>query len=221
MFIGHFGVAYFVKKKQPDIPLWLLFISVFLLDFIGSIFFLCRIESATLTPTAETNPFLQIKSVIPYSHSLTSAIIISIICFIIFWIIKKRNWAWILPLCIMSHWLLDLIIHLPDLSIFFHSSYKLGFGLYRHLYLTYFLEIILLSSGWLFLDKKNIYSFITILVMIALFSITVFAKQPEFYRTHFFTLTSILVFFAGVLYVFLAWLWEKRNKKYELIELLK
>jgi len=213
MLIGHFGVAYFVKKKQPNIPLWLLFISVILLDFIGSIFFLCKIESATLNSNPGSNVFVQIESDIPYSHSLMGALIISIICFIIFWIIKKRTWAWILPLCIMSHWLLDLIVHLPDLSILFHSSYKLGFGLYRHLYLTYILEIILLLSGWLFLDKKNVYSYITIIVMIALFSMMIFAKQPEFYRAHFFTLTSILVFFGGLLFVFLAYSWEKRNKK--------
>lgn len=213
MLIGHFSVAYFVKKKQAGIPLWVLFISVFLLDFIGAIFFLCRIESATITSTLETNPFLQIKYNILYSHSLIGAIIISIICFIIFWVIKKRTWAWILSLGIISHWILDLIVHLPDLSILFHSRYTFGFGLYRHLFLTYILEIVLLLSGLLFLGRKNIYSYITIIVMIGLFSITIFAKQPEFYRIHFFTLTSIMILLGGVLFVFLAYLWEKRNKK--------
>lgn len=216
MFIGHFSVAYFVKKKHSEIPLWVLFVSVFLLDFIGSVLFLCGIESASLASTFEANPFLQINATIPYSHSLTGALLISVICFFIFWSLKKRTWAWIIPLCIMSHWLLDLIVHMADLSVFFHSSYKMGFGLYRYLYLTYVLEILLLFSGWLLLNKKNLYSYITILVMIALYSITIFAEQPEFYRTHFFTLTAIMGIAGGVLLAFLAFLWEKRNK--ELIE---
>lgn len=210
MFIGHFGVAYFVKKKQPDIPLWLLFISVFLLDFIGSIFFLSGIESATLNSTFGTNIFLQIKANIQYSHSLMGSMIISIICFIIFWKVKKRNWAWIIPLCIISHWLLDLIVHISDLTIFFNNNIRLGFGLYRHLILEYIFEILLLVSGWLFLGNKNTISVITIAIMVALFSMTIFAKQPEFIQKHFFTFMSIMVFLSGLLFIFLANLWEKR-----------
>jgi len=50
MIIGHYGVAYIVKKKASDIPLWLLFASVQFLDISAFSLVLLRIEKASFTP---------------------------------------------------------------------------------------------------------------------------------------------------------------------------
>jgi len=51
MYIGHYGFAFYLKKKANkqkskinEIPLWLIFISVQLIDFLCFIFILLEIE---------------------------------------------------------------------------------------------------------------------------------------------------------------------------------
>ena len=49
-----------------------------------------------------------------------------------------------------SHWLLDLVVHVPDLPLYDNSA-KVGFGLWRHVMLSFPLELILLTIGaWLY-----------------------------------------------------------------------
>jgi len=57
MFIGHYGLGYgyVVKKKTQELPLWLLFVSVQLLDLAAFTFVLMGIEKATYNPS--DNPF--------------------------------------------------------------------------------------------------------------------------------------------------------------------
>ena len=49
-----------------------------------------------------------------------------------------------------SHWLLDLIVHVPDLPLYDNTA-KVGFGLWRHVTLCFPLELIVLGLGaWLY-----------------------------------------------------------------------
>ena len=45
-----------------------------------------------------------------------------------------------------SHWLLDLVVHIPDLPLI-GNHYKVGFGLWRHLWLSFPLELVVLWGG--------------------------------------------------------------------------
>jgi hypothetical protein len=45
-----------------------------------------------------------------------------------------------------SHWLLDLVVHVPDLPLYDDSA-KVGLGLWRHVALSFPLELILLGLG--------------------------------------------------------------------------
>jgi len=45
-----------------------------------------------------------------------------------------------------SHWVLDLIVHTPDLPLYDNSA-KVGFGLWRHIILSFPLELIVLVLG--------------------------------------------------------------------------
>jgi len=209
MFIGHYGIAYIVKKKASAIPLWLLFTSVQLLDIIAFTLILLGIEKASYVPN--DNPFFRNLLDLPYSHSLSGALIISAIVFIIFRVMGKKTWAWILGLCVLSHWVIDLIVHTPDLSIFFGSS-KVGLGLWHYPILTYIIEIAFVFTGWLLL-KKNIYSYVLLIVMVGAFTGMVFAEEPLIFREHFALRTSI-VLIANLLFVFIAYLWDRKNKKY-------
>ena len=207
MFIGHYGVAYIVKKKASGIPLWLLFASVQLLDIIAFSLVLLGIEKASYTPS--DNPFFRNYLDLPYSHSLSGALLVSVIVFIIFWALDKKTWAWFLGFCVLSHWFIDLIVHTPDLSIFF-GSFNVGLGLWHYPFLTYIIEIAIVVTGWVFL-KKNIYAYILLILMVGAFSGMVFAQEPPIFREHYILRTSI-VLIINLLFVFIAYLWDRNTK---------
>jgi len=59
-------------------------------------------------------------------------------------------------LAVASHWLLDLIVHTPDLPLWSDTSLKLGFGLWNNAIATYVLEAaLLLGALWLYLRSTS------------------------------------------------------------------
>src|SRR5579859_2467277 len=119
MFIGHFGLGFGMKKATPTLSLGLIFIAVQFVDLLWPVLLLLDIEHVAITPQGVT-PLDFIDY--PVTHSLLM---------VIFWVIKKnkRN-AIILGLLVVSHWFIDLIVHLPDLPLYPGNSPKVGFGLW-------------------------------------------------------------------------------------------
>lgn len=211
MFIGHYGLGYVVKKKAKDIPLWMLFASVQLLDLIAFTLVLFGIEKASYV--ASDNPFFRNHLVLPYSHSLIGAAIISLIVFMIFRIAGQKQWAWILGLCTLSHWFIDFIVHTNDLSILFTSNIS-GLGLWNYPYLTYAIEISFVLIGWIIVKNKNIFSYILLFLMLASFSGMVFSEEPEAMKHNDVLRTSVVLVSNGM-FILLAYLWERTAKKNE------
>jgi len=64
--------------------------------------------------------------------------------------------ALVVALAVFSHWLLDLIVHTPDLPLWSDASLKLGFGLWNSAIGTYALEaVLLLSALWLYMRSTS------------------------------------------------------------------
>jgi hypothetical protein len=207
MFIGHYGISYVVKKKEENIPLWLLFASVQLLDLVAFTLVLFGIEKASYTPS--NNPFFKSLLDLPYSHSLLGAVIFSLIVFFIFRIIDKKRWAWILGLCVLSHWFIDLIVHTNDLPILF-GTYKVGLGLWNYPYLSFALEILFVVAGWLLLKQKNLVSFILLFLLIASYTGMVFSEEPDIMK-HNDALRTSSVLVSNSLFIFLAFLSDRKK----------
>lgn len=209
MFIGHYGLGYVVKKKEQKLPLWLLFIAVQLLDLIAFILVLLGIEKASYNPS--DNPFFRNYLELPFSHSLIGATIISLIVFFIFWVKDKKRWAWILGLCILSHWFIDLIVHTKDLPILF-GTYNVGFGLWNFPYFAFSLEILFVIFGWFLIKKRNVFSYILLFLMLAAFTGMIFSEEPELMKNNDYLRTFMVLIFNGI-FIFLAYLSEKTKLK--------
>jgi len=132
MFIGHY-VAGLAAKRVAPVSLGLLFLAVQFLDLLWPTFLLLNIEQATINPQPNaTVPLL--FTYYPYSHSLVKAIVWSLLFGVIYWFFKRntRN-AIILGLCVFSHWILDLIVHLPDLPLSLgNNAPKAGLQLWNY-----------------------------------------------------------------------------------------
>lgn len=208
MFVGHYAVGFALKKRVSGIPLWLLFVSVQFVDILAFSFVLLGIERIKYNPT--TNPFLKtIIEYVPYSHSLFSNVIISLIVFLLFWKFKNKKWGIVLSLGVLSHWFLDALVHLPDMPLF-HNSFKVGMGLWELPAVAFSFELsLLIATGYyLLIDYKKRKRHI---VLIALLSAGFFAMffAPEGESTpaqaSVFCL-SLYAMFAGLAY------WSEHKK---------
>jgi len=96
----------------------------------------------------------------PITHSLTGAILWSAVGGIVLnFAVKARNMktAVVLAVAIFSHWVLDLIVHRPDLPIFSDAGTKLGFGMWNYFWPEFALELLLVVAGiqwWLKTERE-------------------------------------------------------------------
>ena len=147
MFIGHYGVGLGAKKAAP-ISLGLLFIACQFLDLLWPTFLLLNIEHVSINPdTSSTVPL--IFTDYPYSHSLFMAIVWSFLFGFVYWLFERnKQYAFILGLCVLSHWFLDLIVHLPDLPLYpSANSTKVGLQLWNLPVVTAIVELSIFIVG--------------------------------------------------------------------------
>lgn len=148
MFVGHYSASFLAKSLQKTIPLWLLFIAVQLVDILWAIFVLLGIEKVRIVPGITASNALDLYYM-PFTHSLVGAFFWSALAFRVCQFFPGlRSWrtGLLVGASVFSHWVLDLIVHRPDLALY-DNTFKMGFGLWNHRVLAFILEIALLAGG--------------------------------------------------------------------------
>lgn len=160
MFVGHYSVAFAARSDRNKIPLWVLFVAVQFLDYIWATLVLLGIEKLRVIKGFTAGSMLD-SYFHPYSHSLITAILWSIIAALIYKGACSRSGCHysnsaplIIGLAVFSHWVLDLIAHPRDLAIY-DNTWKVGFGLWNHRDLEFALEIALLGGGIVLYLARN------------------------------------------------------------------
>ena len=167
MFIGHYAIGLIAKKETEKVSLATLFIAVLFLDLLWPIFLLLDIEKVVLHPELEGAKNVAF-TFYPYSHSLLFTFIWALVFGFIYWLLKKniKN-ALILSLCVLSHWLLDMIVHFKDLPLALNNNQLVGLRLWNYAVLSLFVELIFFACGvYIYLKTttpKNKYGSILIL----------------------------------------------------------
>lgn len=148
MFIGHFGVGLLAKKTIPKTSLGTLFLAVQFLDLLWPILLLLNIEQAVIKPgTGHAQPIEFTHY--PISHSLAMVLVWAILFGFVYWLFKKNvKAAVVLGLCVVSHWVLDLVVHLPDLPLYpGNNSPVFGLKLWNSFWGTLLIEGSIFISG--------------------------------------------------------------------------
>ena len=151
MFVGHYGVSFAAKKAEPAIPLWVLFIAVQLLDVLWAPFVLLGIEKVRIVPGFTASNPLDLYYM-PYTHSLVAAIGWSVVAFLVYRALRPApaRAAAIVGLAVFSHWVLDFLVHRPDLPLYDNTA-KVGLGLWNLPAVALGLEALLLFGAmWLY-----------------------------------------------------------------------
>jgi len=208
MFIGHYTVGFVLKKNFNEIPLWLFFIAVQLVDIFAFILVLLGVEKIIYNPT--DNPFLRTSiEYVPFTHSLSSNFVIALLVFLVFWKLKSKTWGIVLSIAVLSHWFIDFIAHTNDMPLLF-DSFKVGLGLWNFPWLAFLFEVgIFISAGYyLYKGSKNLKRpIILILLLVVLYFPTMFAPEGEVPVR----VVSIMSLSFYSIFAALAW-WSERKR---------
>jgi membrane-bound metal-dependent hydrolase YbcI (DUF457 family) len=113
MFIGHFAVAFAVKRAAPRTSLGVTFAAAQLVDMLWPIFLLLGWEQVRIEPNV--NPFLTLDfTSYPWTHSLVMGLVWgALFGGLYFAATKYKRGAIVVALLVPSHWVLDAVVHQP------------------------------------------------------------------------------------------------------------
>jgi hypothetical protein len=187
MFTGHYGPSFAAHALDEDkrLPLWLLFIAVQFVDVLWAIFVLLGIEKVRIVPGITASNPLDLDYM-PYTHSLVGALGWSLLAFMVCQMVPRLRGArtgLILAAAVFSHWILDLVVHRPDLSLY-DSVYKMGFGLWNYRVPAFLVEMAVLFGGAaLYLKtvprKGHVILFVAALAVLQFVGTFVFPPPPS------------------------------------------
>lgn len=151
MFIGHFGVGFGAKAVAPRVSLGSLFLAAQFIDLLWPTFLLLGFERVRIVPGATAVTPL-VFEYYPISHSLLAVAGWGIVVATAYWILRRdRVGAVALGLLVLSHWMLDAIVHQPDLPLFPGNSPVVGLNLWSSVPATLAIEVsIFLLGVWLY-----------------------------------------------------------------------
>lgn len=155
MFIGHFGAGFAGKKFSKSASLGTYFMAAQWVDLIWPILVLLGIEKVNIEPGISSVTPLDF-TYYPYTHSLFGVLVWALLFGFVYFLLKKNSRvAIILGLLVLSHWVLDLFVHVPDLPIFPGLDLKVGLGLWHSLAATLIIEGLVFTVGLYFYLKST------------------------------------------------------------------
>jgi hypothetical protein len=150
MFIGHFAPALLAatRKDAPRLPL--LFFAAQLVDWVFFTLLLFGAENMRFSGGVSVMNPMDLYHM-PYTHSLLGACVWSLALYgFMFWATRNKRAASLAGLVVLSHWFLDLLVHVPDLTLAGRPP-KLGLGLWNHPMIEIPLELALTFGAlWLY-----------------------------------------------------------------------
>ena len=156
MFIGHFALGMAAKRVEPSVSLGTLFLSAQFLDLLWPTLLLMDAEHVSIEPgISKVTPLAFIDY--PISHSLLAVLGWSLAFAAVYYLITKNKRAsLLLGSLVLSHWILDVIVHIPDLPLYPGESPKVGLGLWNSVPLTIITEGIIFVAGiLLYINTRN------------------------------------------------------------------
>lgn len=139
MFVGHLALGLAAKRAEPRLSLGWLMAAATMLDLVWPILVLAGIETVRIVPGATAfNPL--VFDSYPWSHSLLMAIGWGILLAAVIRVVSGSSPMLLLIALVVSHWVLDVITHAPDMPLWPGKSSLLGLGLWRSIPATYIVE---------------------------------------------------------------------------------
>lgn len=149
MFAGHYAAALAAKAAEPKAPMWTLVAGAQLVDIGWSALVLVGVERGSIDPMLPGSPL--VLDHMPWTHSLPAALVWSLAAALLSKLLLRLSTraAIVIGAVVFSHWLLDLIVHRPDLALYPEGP-KVGLGLWNMPVIEQAVEIGLLAVAGMF-----------------------------------------------------------------------
>jgi hypothetical protein len=186
MFLGHFGAGLAAKRLTPYTSLGTLIFSVQLLDLAWPTLLALGVERARVVPGHTVVTPLAFDYY-PWSHSLLMACAWAALLAAGYAVFRRYpRGAWVLGAGVVSHWVLDVVVHGPDLPLAPGVGPAVGLGLWNSLRVTLLLEAALFFGGlWVYvrnteptdrLGRHALAGFVAVLLIV--YALSVFGPPP-------------------------------------------
>jgi hypothetical protein len=131
MFVGHYAAAMAAKAIEPKAPMWTLAAAAQLVDIGWSAFIIAGVEHARVDPSLPGST-LELYDM-PWTHSLPAAFAWSVAAaLLVKLLLRLPVWTSVaVGATAFSHWLLDLLVHRPDLELW-PGGERVGFALWNY-----------------------------------------------------------------------------------------
>jgi hypothetical protein len=140
MLLGHIGVGLAARRVRPSVSLAAWFFAVQLVDLLWPIFLLAGLEHVRVAPGITAFTPLDFYDY-PITHSLVGGLFWALLL-AGWWFVRRRDRAaaWLLAAGVVSHWVLDVISHRPDMPVLPRGP-LLGLGLWNSVAATLAVEL--------------------------------------------------------------------------------
>ena len=206
--INHAATALLIKKNQPAAPIFLLLVSVQLMEIFWVIFNYFGWEHFSVLNGKLHLDFL------PYSHSVFSVVVAALISFaIINWGYNNRKLAIAFSIGVLSHVIIDMVFHEKDIRLSpFSDTPVWGLGIIDFPFLNFAVELMYgIFCWWYFKGNK------ALLIGIIMFNIfnlpTMFAHGDMLnpIKQYLFILPSFILFQILITWYFV-WRYSRNTK---------
>ena len=147
MLVGHIGAGLLAKRIAPRLNLGVALFAALFADILLWALVLAGVESVGQPQVAGGARFFTF--VFPYSHGLVASIAWTALAAVAGWFLvapgagRSARVAGALALAVLSHFVLDLLVHVPDLPLVGGDSARIGLGLWRLMPVALVLELLL------------------------------------------------------------------------------
>lgn len=146
VFLGHIGVALAAKRVAPRASLGTLVAASIWIDLVWPALLLAGVERVRIDPGNTAITPLDFEHY-PVTHGALAVAMWSL-AFGLVYLARTgyRRGAVVAGALVASHWLLDAVVHRPDLPLVWADP-KVGLGLWNHVAVTFALELGILAAG--------------------------------------------------------------------------
>ena len=140
MFVGHFAVAFAAKPVAPRVSLATLIVAAGLADLVWIALFVTGLEQVEIVPGLMAAHPLDHVSV-PFSHSLLMDTVWALLFAGLYFLARRDSrGAWVIVAAVLSHWVLDVVTHRPDMQLAPWVPTRFGLGLWHSRVGTFMVE---------------------------------------------------------------------------------
>lgn len=147
MFLGHFAVALAAKPLAPRASLGSLTFAALWIDLLWPVLLWIGVETVRIEPGATASSPLVFEHH-PWSHSLLAVLLWAAVIGFLRLATRDVASAIVISALVISHWLLDAVVHVPDLPLLpMGGGGHVGAGLWNHPGPALLLEFSMLAIG--------------------------------------------------------------------------